>query len=110
MNYFSKLMLNRRIPGLVTLAVLMSGLPLAAVAQGLIPPNQQPGAIMQHNILEVQRRQREPWLYRPIEASDYLPYAPEEPVIEYRNLDLQGNIILPGVQQMTSPIQITPEP
>ena len=66
------------------------------------------GAMMRYQQQEMWYRQNTPWLFRPVRDEDTEP--PEEPVIEFHNMDVEAQIVRPDQpSEMDSYIENSPQ-
>jgi hypothetical protein len=83
---------NHWIYPVLVLGLLLQG---SLVLAQTLPPQAEPGAIIQHDIETFKLKQRNPWLSAPIRKEQLEP--PQEPVINYLELspqlDLEGEIM-----------------
>lgn len=60
----------------------------------MIPPNAQPGAIMQHNMQQLDFQRRDPWLKQPMTPQDTEAPSYLTPDIQYNEREIEGEIDL----------------
>ncbi len=73
-----------------------------------INPQVSPGAVHQGYMNQQFLNQNMGWMNRPITAADFAPPTPNEPVIEFLNVEVEG-VVLPSRSHSPEEVQIRDE-